>query len=887
VTPPVDPKPPVLARWLLRLRPLGTRRAEVTADLDEVFAERTAAEGASRAARRYYRDVLSLWTWNLSGTRLAGDAVQDLSHGLRVFRRNPGAVAITVIGLSLAIAVSTSVFSLLNATLLRGTGVPDPGTAVRVMRAFKDGIATSWSYADYVTLREHARMPVEASLGDGARFTISPAPGRASSGEGASDDGGERVRMSFVGEGYLRIFGVRPVHGRILQPMDDALGAPAVVVASYGFWSRRLGADPSLVGRRIWLNGVPATIVGVAPRSFTGIADQPPAFWAPFASYHVLYSGSPLTRTSAVEVNVYGRVPPGATRTQAEAELGAVAAAAATPVPGAGLTAGVRLDPAGSRFSGSEGAVLVLVVTFVLTLVGLVVLLACVNVANLQMASALARRREIGVRLALGAARARIIRQLVTESLALGLAAGAIALLLTVWLGPTFASIVRLPVTVDMTPDVRVYLFLWLISIAAGIGAGLAPARHGTQGDLLTPLKGDGPGAGSGRPGRMRATLIGVQAAASLVLLVLAALLTRATISATQVDIGFDATPLVAIAPAFGGERPDAAKTQAYVDLALERVRGLPNVRAASLALYSPYSGLSATRELTRNGVHYQAYLNETLGDYFSTLGLRLVRGRAYTAEEVSARAKVVVISETLARDFWPGQDPVGQSLTPVDGSTDIVVGVVSDAITGRLHARSAAAVYRPLRRLEAGASGSFQVDPTIVVRTGGAPEAVVPALRDTLQLLDPRVRLDITLVATGLQNEIEEPRTVAMLAGALATLALALAIVGIYGVTTFVTGQRTREIGLRIAVGASRADVMRLLLWDSLRPVAIGLAAGALVALIASRLVAAVFYGVGASDPLAFTSAIGILLVSSAAAVFIPARRAARVDPAFVLRQS
>jgi macrolide transport system ATP-binding/permease protein len=872
VTRPLDPtpRPPRFARWLLRLRPLGSRRAEVTADLDEMFAERVDAEGASRAARRYYGDVLSLWTWNVSGSRLVSDAIQDLSHGLRVFRRTPGAVAITVGGLSLAIAVSTSVFTLLNATMLRATGVSDPGSTVRVMRAVKDGIATSWSYGDYVTLRESARMPVEASLSDGARFTTTLAT--------PSDDAGERVRMSFVGEGYLRVFGARALYGRILQPVDDSVGAPAVVVASYGFWSRRLSADPSVVGRQIWLNGVPATIVGIAPRSFTGIADQPPAFWAPFASYHVLYPGLPLTRTSTVGVNLYGRIPPGATRTQAEAALGALAAAVVKPDPNAGATTGVRLDPAGSRFSGSEGAVLLLVVTVVLILVGLVVLLACVNVANLQLASAIARQREIGVRLALGAARARIIRQLVTESLALGLVAGAIAFFLTIWLGPVLAAVVRLPVTVDMTPDVRVYLFLSLVSIAAGIGAGLAPARHGTRGDLLTPLKGDGPRAGSGRPSRMRSTLIGVQAAASLVLVVLAALLTRATVSATKVDIGFDAQSLVAISPAFGQEL-EAAKMQAFWDAALQRVRAVPNVRAASLTLYPPYSGLTATRELKRNGVGYQTYLHETLGDYFSTLGLRVVRGRPFTAEEVKARAKVVVISETLARDFWPGQEPVGQSLAPFDGSTDIVIGVVSDAITGRLHRRTAAALYRPLQTFDYGGS--------IVVRTEGPPEAVLPAIRDTLRPVDPRVRLEFNLVATGLQNEVEEPRILAMLAGALAALALGLAIVGIYGVTMFVTGQRTREIGLRIAVGATSADVMRLLLKDSLRPVAIGLAAGVVVALLASQLVSVVLYGVGARDPLAFGSAIAVLLVSAAAAVFIPARRAARVDPAFVLRQS
>jgi predicted permease len=870
MTPQVEPTPPLLARLLLRLRPLGSRRAEVTADLAEIFAERADAEGTSRASRRYYRDVFSLWTLNLSGTRLVSDAAHDLSHGLRVFRHNAGAVAISVLGLSLAIAVSTSVFGLLNATVLRATGVSDPGSAVRVMRAVKDGIATEWPYTDYLSLREHAKMPVEASLADGARMTTAPAA--------ASADAGEPVRMSFVGEGYLRGFGARTLHGRVLQPIDDQPGAPPVVVASYGFWSHRLGADPSIVGRSIWLNGVAVTVVGVAARSFTGFADQPPSFWAPLASYPALYSGAPLTRTSRLEVRVYGRVPPGATRAQAESELGAVAAAAATPDAQIGPVTGVRLDPAGSRFSGSDGAVLAVVVTLVLTLVGLVVLLACVNVANLQLASAFARRREIGVRLALGAARGRIIRQLVTESLALGVAAGAIALLLTIWLGPTLAAIVRLPNTVDMTPDVRVYLFLSFVSLAAGIGAGLAPARHGTRGDLLTPLKGDGPRAGSGRSSRMRSTLIGVQAAASLVLLVLAALLTRATIAATQVDIGFDPRSLVAITPEFGGERADPAKTQAYWNLALERVRGLPNVRAASLTLYPPYGGVLATRQLKRDGVSYDAYLHETLDDYFSTVGLRIVRGRPYTAAEVKAHARVVVISETLARDFWPGQDAVGQSLQPVDGSTDTVIGVVSDAITARLHTRTTGAIYRPLQSAEA---------PSILLRSDGPPEGVVPALRNTMQSLDSRVRFNVLLVASGLQNEVEEPRIMATLTGALAALALGLAIVGIYGVTTFVTGQRTREIGVRIAVGASRGNVLRLLLRDSLRPVAIGLAAGAVIALIGSRLAAVVLYGVGAGDPLAFGSAIGVLLVSAAAAVFIPARRAARVDPAFVLRQS
>lgn len=864
-----DPRPPLVARWLLRLRPLGTRRAEVAADFDEIFAGRVAVEGVGRARRRYYGDVLSLWTWNISGSRLAADAIQDLSHGLRVFRRNPGAVAISVIGLSLAIAVSTAVFGLLNATLLRPTGVSDPYSTVRVMRAFKDGTSTSWPYADYVALRENARMPIAAAFRDDARFSVT---------RPAAADAGERVPLSFVDEGYLRVFGAGPLFGRMLQPLDDMPGAPAVAVASYGFWARQLARDPAAVGRPIWLNGAPVTIVGVAPREFTGFGDQPPAVWAPFASYAALYRGTPLTRTSLVNVDIVGRIPTAQTRAQAEASLGGVAAALPISDVGFGPTTGVRLDLAGSRFQGPDKALMGLAVTIVLTILGLVVLLACANVANLQLASAISRRREIGVRLALGAARGRVMRQLVTESLALGLAAGAIGFLLAIWLIPAIAALVRMPANVDLAPDARVYLFISVISIAAGIAAGLAPARHGTDGDLVTPLKGDGPRAGSGRPGRLRSTLIGVQAAVSLVLIVLAALLTRATVRATQVDIGFDAQHLIAVAPDFTMEKYDNAKARAFWMAGLERLRTAPAVQSASLVLFSPYGGGRAVTHFEHAGATYEVYTNDVLPDYFATLGLRIVRGRTFTGGELSARAPVVIISETLARYFWPGQDPVGQSMKPFDDSNDLVIGVVSDAIAYRLRDRAGAALYRPLTRFH---------EARALVRTAGAPEATAPALRDALQALDPRLRLEVNLPATGLRDQLEEPGIMAAMSGALAALALALAIVGIYGVTAFVTGQRTREIGVRVAVGASRSDVLRLLLRDSLRPVAIGIAAGTVAAWLAGQLLAGVLFDVGGGDPLAFGSAIAILLISTAAAVFVPARRATRIDPAFVLRQS
>jgi predicted permease len=856
---------------LLRLRALGSRRAEVTADLAEVFAERASREGRTRASRRYYKDVLSLWRWSPSGTRFAADAARDLVYGLRVYRRNPGSVGITVLGLSLAIAVSTAVFSMMNVAIFRAAGVSDPDSAIRVMRAMRGGYSTSWNYGDYLTLREHAPSPIEATLRDAARFSAAPAA--------VTDDTAPSVSMAFVGGDYQRTFGARLLHGRILSASDDSIGAPPVVVASYGFWARRLGADPAVVGRQLWLNGVPVTVVGVTARSFTGLGEQPPAFWAPFASYHVLYSGTAITRTSVVSVNVYGRMLPGHSLDQTQAQLSLVAAAASPGGPE--QTTGVRLVSASSRFSeGPDSRTPKIIVTIVMTVVGLVVLLACVNVANLLLAGAAARQREIGVRLALGASRRRIIRQLVTESLALGLVAGAIALVLTTWLVPVLAALVRLPVTVDMTPDVRVYLFLAIVSIAAGIGAGLAPARHGTRGDLVTSLKGDGARAGgSARPSRMRATFIGLQAAASLVLLVLAALLTRATVRATTVDVGFDAPQLVSIAPAFGRERYDAARTQAYWARALERIRAVPGVRAAALTVHPPFGSGHNVRGFRRHGSMYRTYTNDTDAEFFSTIGLRVVRGRTYTREEVAARAHVAVISETLARDFWPGEDPVGQTMERYDDeSSRVIIGVVSDAIAARMREMSSATIYLPMRNPE---------DANILVRSAGPPQAIVPALRDALQPLDSQVRLDVMLVSTGLQRQLDEPRIMATLAGALAVLALGLAVVGIYGVTTFVTGQRTREIGLRIAVGASRADVLRLLLADSMRPVAIGLAAGAVVALLVSQLFAGILYGVAPRDPIAFAGAIAVLLTAAAAAIVIPTRRAAGVDPAFVLRQS
>lgn len=873
--------PPGLAGLLLRILVPNVRRAEVEADLLELFTLRAKLHGEAYARRRYYGDIVSLW--RPSGMRsdssipdvqhasLAREVRQDLIYAARLLRRSPGVVMVAVLGLGLTIGVSTAVFSLLNAIAFRPTGIVDPSSTVRVLRKDQNGMSTSWSYAEYVRLRDAAKSTrVEASLRDGTSLSTTP------DGESAAP-----VSLNFVSGGYLAALSGRVAGGRTLALSDDIVGAPPVAVISHGLWKSRLGADPSIVGRPLWLNGAAFTVVGIAEPGFTGTTDTPPGVWAPIASYHVALGGPPVERTSPARIHIVGRIAGGVSSAQAATELSAVAAGIVTaPGEAAGepLT-GVHFETAAGRMNRSETALIALIVAIVTTVIGLVLLLACVNVANLLLASAISRQREMGVRLALGASRGRIVRQLMTESLSLGIAGGVIGLLFTVWLVPILARVARIPGSIDFAPDFRVYLFLGIVSVVAGLGAGLAPARHALRGSFASPLRGSNPpSSGSARSARLRSVLVGMQAAASIVLLVLAGLLGRAMLRAMQVDIGFDAGRLLAVTPEFGRGTYDAAGAKAYWDLALERVRALPGVQSASLAEQPPFSGESRVTVFRQPGGRYTINHNDTQADYFATLGLRAVRGRTYTTEDVVSGAPVAVISETLARDFFPGENPIGQPLERVvEGARATIVGVVPNVITARLRELGSATIYQPMRDTRS---------VSLVIRGGEAPEGLIPSVRSALHSIDLRVRLGMMPVSEGLQQQLAEPRMLATLAGALALLALALAAVGLHGVTSFVVGQRSQEISLRVALGASGREITRLLLADSLRPVMFGLAGGMFAALLASRVLAGTLYGVDSADPIAFGGAIAVLLTAALAAVIIPARRAATIDPAAVLRQ-
>ena len=783
-----------------------------------------------------------------------------------MFAQQPITIGITVVGLGLAIGVSGSVFTLMNAALLRSDGVREPERAPRVLRTTPTGVSTAWGFDEYLQLRDAARQSrVEAWLTDAAPYVLGTTPA----------DDPPSIPVAFVTGGYLEALHARAAAGRLLVPADADLSAPPVVVVSHAFWTRHLAADPATLGRPLRIGRVTATIVGIAERPFAAPFTNGTGVWMPMSTYHVVYAGNAITAGSRQPVSVVARVAPGVTLAAAEAELTAIARTLVGSQDPARL-AGARFDD--QSVLGRPGSQQFTVALAVSMVIALVLVLACVNVASVLLANATTRYREIGVRLALGATRGRIVRQLLTESCLIAAAASGAGLLLTLWLGPMLARLTRAPATLDLGFDAKVYLFFVVVAVCCGVVAGLAPSRVGARGDIVSPLKGSGFSTTSAAPRRLRSALLGVQAAASILLLVLATLFVRATVRAARVEVGLDVDRLVSLSVGFG-RGADAARTNAYWARAIENVMALPGVERAALAELPPFGGASRMMTQQREGKREVIYFNKTSASYFDTVGLRLIRGRTYTDEEVARDAPVVVISETVARRYWQGADPLGTTFESLRERKDIVIGVVSDAIVARLHEGTHGAVYSPLAPSEVALG-------RLVVRTDGNLTMTVPLLRETLRRLDPNVTVRSAMLRDGLDEEVSRPRILALISGSMAALAVVLAAIGLYGITAAVVGQRTREIAVRLALGAERRDVMRLLMRESLRPVVVGLAAGVALALLGSRAIAGALFGVPAHDPLAFGLAVTILLVSAIAAVLVPTRSASNVDPAFVLRQ-
>ena len=889
-----QPRLPRPARWLLRLSPVPREtQAEVQADLHELFAGRRSDRGAIHAHWRLYHDVASLWLQPRRVVRTATpdprsrlrqgygaqatlallhDARVDLRYAVRLFVRQPAILLLTIVGLSLGLGIATAAFSIMNAAALRGEGLVDPDRAPGVLRTTDRSVWTVWKYDEFLRLREGAtRMQIEGVLTDAAAART-----------GSADAAGPSVGVAFVSGGFFAATGARMTHGRPLDAADERHVGPPPVVVSFAFWTSRLNHDPAAVGRTIWIGRTAATVVGVAARGFA--VPNTRLLWMPLTAYGAVYA-APVKRTPDMGIQVFGRLLPGVALPEAEAQLSGVAAG----LPGDAMTNDsplrVRLDPHAGLGRMSSSDVLAIAV-FVFAVIALVLLLACANVATVLISTAITREREMGVRAALGASRWRIVRQLVTESLALGAIAAAIGLVFAYWALPMIGTMIEAPAGADFAPDLNVYLFLGIVTLATGVGAGLAPAWHGRGADLLTPLKGEGARQNRMAPRRLRSMLVMTQAAASVLLIVLATLFVRATFSAATIEVGFDAAGLYAVSPGLGDAVDDGgAGIRNFWARATSELAAVPGIAAVTLAELTPFDGLSRT-STTREEPARVVQFNGTRAGYFETIGLRTLAGRTYTSDEVAARAAVAVVSQSLARVYWPGQSPLGQMLPqqiPIAESSTrpVVIGVVADAITARLHERNAFAVYEPIDP----ASERFA---QLMIRVAPGTVGVIDQVGQRLRSIDPQADVRIASVAARLQQEASRPRMLAALTGIVGLIAIVLCVIGLYGLTASVVGQRAREMGVRVAMGAEPRDLLRLLIWDSLRPVVLGLAVGAGAALLASRVVvAAMFFGVSPQDPMAFVAAAVILLAAALLAVLAPTRRAAAVDAALVLRRS
>jgi predicted permease len=488
------------------------------------------------------------------------------------------------------------------------------------------------------------------------------------------------------------------------------------------------------------------------------------------------------------------------------------------------------------------------------------------------------RRREFGVRLALGASRGRLVRQLITESLLLASFGAASGWLFTVWGLPILAVATNVPETADVSPDVRVYAFLVGIAALAGVGVGLVPAFQGTSGSLASSVNSDDLRAGvSPRPRRIRKVLTAVQAALCVVLLVSAALLVKSVIRVTSVELGFDAQRLVVVSPDLPSHGYDAARAAVFFDSAVDRLRAVPGVSGVSVVLNPPLGGRNWTGLTVRDGQTIRVNINRATPDYFATAGMPLVLGRTLGPGDDASHG--VVVSENLARLVQGDGSPIGAPLSRVTHlfPSEVIVGVVAD--TRSANARDGAAwyVYHPM-------TSKDRVESSIVIRAAGDPRPVVPAIAAAIRAVDPNLRVEAQLVSASFRHELEDMRAFATVASVIGGLAFLLAVTGIYGITAFLVSERTREIGLRLAIGATTAQVMRRLIRDGLRPVVIGLACGAVAAFGAGQALAGAL-ATSPTDPASFSIGIGALAAAALAAIVVPARRVLRIDPATVLR--
>jgi macrolide transport system ATP-binding/permease protein len=805
--------------------------------------------------------------------------LQDVRYGLRQLLKCPVFTALAIISMALGIGANTAIFSLIDTVLLRPLPVDEPSQLVAVDGTLPNGTDfTLQSYLNYKDYRD--RNQVFSGL-LAYRFVVT-----SLSHEGIN----ERAWGFLVSGNYFDVLGVKPALGRAFLPEEDRTpGSHPVVVLSHACWQKRFGADPSIIGRSISINNRAFTIIGVAPEGFIGTeVAYAPELWASMMMAKQIEPGSTwLDARDSDNLFVVGRLKPGVTARQAESELKAITLQMAKEHPTENAGRGVRLMSPGLFIPDIRNSIFAF--SGVLAVVGaLVLLVACVNLANLLLARATERRKEIGIRLAVGASRMRLVQQLVTEGMMLSLTGGAVGLLLAAWINHLVTTI-KLPTDIallfDLRIDWRILLFALAISLATGILFSLLPALQSSKLALVSALKDESSMAGF-RRSRLRNSLVITQVSLSLVLLVSAGLIVRSLQAAQRMRPGFNPQNAIALSFDVGLQGYDDAKGRTFYARMLERARAIPGVRSVALIDVLPLSLDYSSSAIYLEGQPVTSKSNWPLAipysvspGYFETMGIAL-RGRDFLPRENKKESRVAIVNETFARRFFKGEEAIGKRYNhsgPNDPFWEII-GVVPDGKYNTLGEEPKAVVFRPLRY--------FDSTSTLVARTAGDPRAVLSALRREVQQLDPTLPLyDAKTLTEHMNIPLFPAKMAAGALGSFGVLALLLAAVGIYGVMSYMVAGRTREIGLRMALGAQSINVGWLILRQGMTLALIGSGIGMALAFAGTRLLKSLLYGVGAADPVTFTAVALLLTGVALLACWLPAHRAARVDPMVALR--
>ncbi len=795
-----------------------------------------------------------------------------------MLQRTPGMTAAAALTLALGIGANTAIFSGVEQILLK----PVPGAVhpqelfdVSVKDTARGGMLfSSPEYRDY-----RDRNDAFTGLGAYGFFPMSITSGETN----------ERIWPMLVSGNYFDVLGVRALHGRTFLPADDAGGGQPVVVISYGLWQRRFGGRPDTVGKEIALNGHVVNIIGIAPADFYGtFAGLALDAWLPLAMQDQFSGWRRSEGRDARWLWVIGRLKRRASATQAQARLNLIARDLARTYPNTNSNLTAELHPIGRSLLPAWWTFEPLILEL-MGLMFLVLLIACANVANLQLSRAAARQREIAIRIALGAGRARLVRQLLTESLVLALLGGVVGLPVGIWTYYSLGSLVPavdIPFNLERKVDPEVFLFALALTAVTGVIFGLVPALQSTRTELVSALKDDAAGAAGGmRRSRLRGSLVVAQVSLSLVLLVAAGLFLRSLQQGQTVETGFNRrNVLLSTLPLLPQGYDESQGTLFYQQL-IERLEAMPGVRAATVARRVPLgitdrpsSDLVVEGYAPKAGERVWSYQNTVAPGYFRVLEVALVAGRDFSFQDNLKSKRVAIINESLAARYWPGRDPIGQRVK-FEVTWLTIVGIVRDFKAHELDGPPSPFLFLPMTQF-------YHPYPTLLVRTTGNPASFAPAVQRVVHELDDR--LPLYSVRT-LDRHIEAgsflQRIAAFLLSVFGVLALALAAVGIYGVLAYGVEQRVREIGIRMALGAQPGDILHLVLGQGARLILIGIALGIGGAFTVARLVARFLLNVTPGDALSFAGATAVLSLVAFIACYIPARRATRIEPAVALR--